>query len=145
MEWYINDDPWKRKCGFLLSILPPTSDHAAPPPSSLQKSSFVRCRELSRIVGRLRGRRSNELSRFSRRTWYCRYNSKWLNRNSSYFFFFLSCGSMWIIKPRVYKNNVLISKARNFINYISKRKRDVWKKIGEIGKRLFFRVRKDVS
>lgn len=41
---------------------------------------------------------------------------------------------MWIIKPRVYKNNVLISKARNFINYISKRRRDVWKKIGEIGK-----------
>lgn len=52
---------------------------------------------------------------------------------------------MWIIKPRVYKNNVLILKARNFINYISKRRRDVWKKIGEIGKRLFFRVRKDVS
>lgn len=44
-----------------------------------------------------------------------------------------------------FKNNVLILKARNFINYISKRRRDVWKKIGEIGKRLFFRVRMDVS
>lgn len=30
MEWCINDDLWKRKCGFLLSILPPTSDHATP-------------------------------------------------------------------------------------------------------------------
>lgn len=52
---------------------------------SVQKPSFVRCCELSRIVGRLRGRRSNELSQFSRRTWYC-YNRKWLNC----IFFFLS-------------------------------------------------------
>lgn len=56
-----------------------------PPLPSVQKPSFVRCCELSRIVGRLRGRRSNELSQFSRRTWYC-YNRKWLNC----IFFFLS-------------------------------------------------------
>lgn len=38
MEWCINDDLWKRKCGFLLSILPPTSDHATP--SSLRAKTL---------------------------------------------------------------------------------------------------------
>lgn len=37
MEWCINDDLWKRKCGFLLSILLP-SDHATP--SSLRAKTL---------------------------------------------------------------------------------------------------------